>query len=99
MRPFLSIFLTLLFAAFIATPTFVVLNEIPIDISSLHSTNEEEKSQKDRNFVEYETKRIHNFHTLEASLLDSFQKNILKSPNSLWNAIYFDIHIPPPEIV
>lgn len=99
MRSFLSIFLILIFGAFIATPTFVVLNEIPIDISNLHTTTEEEKSQKQSTFEESETKRIHTFHALEATFEGLFQKNILKSPNSLWNVIYFDIHIPPPELV
>jgi len=97
MRPFLSIFLILLFGGFIATPTFVVLNEIPIDISILHSSTEEEKSQNECLFEENETNRHYNFFSLNTILLDSFQKNILDNSDSFWNTIYFDIHITPPE--
>lgn len=97
MRQLISLFLILLFSAFIATPTFVVLSGSSIDISYLHSSSEEEKTHNERFFEESENKKLNNFYTFDSSLLDSYKKRILDTPNSLWNPIYFDIQIPPPE--
>lgn len=97
MRQVLSIFLILLFSAFIATPTFVVLTENSIDISFLHSANEEEKTQDECCFEMSENKKLDNFYTFESTLINCYKKNALEAPNSSWKAIYFDIQIPPPD--
>tara|TARA_R110002072_G_scaffold174802_19_gene330580 strand:+ start:1498 stop:1797 length:300 start_codon:yes stop_codon:yes gene_type:complete len=98
MRQLISLFLILLFSAFIATPTFVVLSGSSTDISYLHSSSEEEKTHNERFFEESENKKLNNFYTFESALLDSYQKFILGVSYSLWNPIYFDIQVPPPDL-
>lgn len=97
MRQLISIFLISLFVAFIATPTFVAITETTIDISTLHTSSEEEKTQNERFFEEIENKKP-NYFIFDLAMLYSGKKHDSEAPHSLWNDIFFDIQIPPPDL-
>lgn len=98
MRQVVIIFFILLFGAFIATPTFVAFSENSIDLSYIHSSTEEEKTNSERIIDEIENKQINKIYYYNSNLTGLHTKHPLAVPDHNWSTIYFEINSPPPDI-
>lgn len=83
--------------AFIATPTFVAYFDNTIDLSYVYSTTEEEQNGDERTFGEKHNKLINTFQSISLEFIKLNRKNAFSSQNLKLNAIYFELHSPPPE--
>lgn len=98
MRQLVSIFFILLFGAFLATPTLVVFFDNAPDLSYVHSSTEEEKTNPERIIDESENTHNKKIYSFDSNLNGLHTKHILEAPEPNWSSIYFEINHPPPEL-
>lgn len=99
MRQLLSLFFVLVFSAFLATPTFVILVDTSAEISFVHHATEEEKTHNERFVDESESKQINKLYAVDSNHFGLHTNHNLNAPQTLWSAVYFEINSPPPETV
>ncbi|WP_339609561.1 hypothetical protein [uncultured Planktosalinus sp.] len=99
MRQLLSIFFAILFVAYLATPLFIVFFDNSTDISYIHSYTEQEKNNSELVIEESENKQFHKMYSNDSGLFELNTKQTLKNTESNWSTIYFDINLPPPELL
>lgn len=95
----ISIFLVSLFMVYMVTPTIVTLLDTGFVNSYIYSVIEEEQNEEERKFGEKPTKLLSKFFTYVFLSSDCFKKPMPDFHLNHWSAIYFELHIPPPEQV
>jgi len=98
MRQLASIFFSLLFLVFLATPTYVDFFDDSIDISYIHTSTENEKNNSERVIGEIENKLFEKLISYNFCPNILSKKHVLGLSKSIWETLYYDINSPPPEI-
>jgi uncharacterized membrane protein len=98
MRHLISFFLLLSFIAYLAVPTVIAYIDNSVTISIVHSAAEEEQNGKERNFSD-QNKKITNSTDLNfLSFVDFLKKSTIETSELKLAIVYFDLHLPPPEL-
>jgi hypothetical protein len=95
----ISVFLVSLFMVYMVTPTIVTILDNNFVYSYIYSIAEEEHNGEERKFSEKPSKILSKFFSY-AFLISDYYKNITPDFHlNHWSAVYFELHIPPPEQV
>mgnify|MGYP007011819287 CR=1 FL=1 len=95
----ISIFLVSVFMTYMVTPTVVTFLDSGFDYSYIYTIAEEEQNSEERKFGEKPTKLISKFFSYALLTPEQFKKHTPDFNLNHWSAVYFELHIPPPERV
>lgn len=98
MRRFLSLFFLTIFSAFLATTTFVVLIDNTPSVNLAHTTAEEEQNNLEKTAEKLDSQQILGALIINLNFLDFGASNTITTSYKLWDAFYFEMHSPPPEL-
>lgn len=93
----ISIFLVAVFMSYMVTPVVVTFLDSGFDYAHIYSIAEEEQNSEERKWGENPTKLMSKFFSYTFVNSDYFHKIIPDFHLNHWSAVYFELHIPPPE--
>lgn len=99
MRNLVSVFFTILFLVFLATPSIISTLETNFDFSYIYSSAEEEQKSEEKSFGEKSPKLISKFFSYNFSHSEFLSNTTPGFHMNYWETVYFELHSPPPEII